>query len=49
MILVFHILMDRIVREARECKPATGNKNLNLVGGREFSDAVEDFPGLVLG
>jgi hypothetical protein len=42
VVFIFDVLMDRIVGEASQRKLAAGEKNLDLIRGREFFDAVED-------
>ena len=49
IILLGHILMNRIVGEARERKSPAREKNLNLIRGREFLYAVKNVAGLFLG
>src|ERR1700733_16315743 len=41
--------MDGVIGKARECKASPGQKHLDLVGGSELSDAIEDVGGLVPG
>jgi hypothetical protein len=49
MILVFNILMNDIVGKTSQRKASAGKKNFNLIGGRQFRDAIEDVAGLVPG
>ncbi len=42
MVFVLDILVDGVVGKTREGKPPARKKHLNFVGGREFSDSIED-------
>jgi len=49
MVFFCDILMDRVIRKARQCKTPTRKKNLGFVSRREFPDAIEDTGGLFAG
>src|SRR5216684_1362911 len=42
MILFGHVLMNRIVGKPSQRKPSAREKHFDLIGSREFLDAVED-------
>ncbi len=48
MVFVLNILVDDVVGKTRESESAARNEHLDLIGGREFSDAIEDVGGLFL-